>query len=111
MSYKFPIKPQKADIGLTGPSPADMHDRSNIVSVSKSEYRLITKASKYLLPQLVRLHQDTEMHKRYLDPEVSDVAAVYMQQADTLLAGCDEVCMLFLRRHVTNFPDILSDCA
>lgn len=43
------------------------------------------------MPQLIRLQQDTQAHQRYLDPEVSDLVAVYMQQSDTLLAACDEV--------------------
>lgn len=91
ITYKHPIKPRKVDVDLRGIASADMHGKSNIVCVSKSDFRLINKASKHLLPQLDKLQKDTQTHERYLDPEVSDVAAVYMQQSDTLLAACDQV--------------------
>ena len=79
------------DIHNAGFATVDPQKQPYVIQVSQSEFKLIGKVSKDLVPQLIKLQQDTQAHERYLDPEVSDVAAVYMQQSDTLLAASDEV--------------------
>ena len=91
LTYKHAIKPNRVEAHAADSAAADLQNQPYIVQVSQSEFKLISKASKDLVPQLVKLQQDTQAHERYLDPEVSDVVAVYMQQSDTLLAASDQV--------------------
>lgn len=92
MIYKRAIKPQRVEEPNAGFADPNVHNKPYMVQVTLFEFSLMSKASKHLVPQLVKLQQDTLAHERYLDPEVSDLVAVYMQQSDTLLAASDQVC-------------------
>lgn len=91
LTYKHAIKPNRVEVHAADSAAADLQNQPYIVQVSQSEFKIISKASKDLVPQLVKLQLDTQAHERYLDPEVPDVVAVYMQQSDTLLAASDQV--------------------